>query len=143
MKFTKYLLVLSLISCQDDTHQLRKEGYWVAFPNQKSQPYAQCLLEYVVQEKFDSKKYQLFKFSEDSVVVRIFGKTPTNLKNPQAVETLEFALRLLANDFSKLCFQGRTTVVEFSENFLQKNKYFRAVSNKNAAGWRNYKELLP
>jgi hypothetical protein len=135
-----FLLLILFDACQSDKNTLHKENYWVSFPNEKAKTYAECLLDYVSEEKFELKKYQIFKISADSVIVRIFGKPKGNFKKQREIS--EFATELLANDFSKLCFQQKITVVQIGENFQDKNKFLQATSN-GKVGYRDYKELAP
>ncbi len=135
-----FLLSILFAACQNDKNILHKENYWVSFPNEKAKTYAECLLDYVAEEKFELKKYQIFKISADSVIVRIFGKTKGNFKKQREIS--EFAIELLANDFSKLCFQQKTTIVQIGENFQDKSKWLQAISN-GKVGYRDYKELAP
>ncbi|MDW8297680.1 MAG: hypothetical protein RMJ97_12445, partial [Raineya sp.] len=57
-------------------------------------------------------------------------------------EISEFALQLLANDFSKICFSEKTLIVEIGENFKDKSKFLQ-VTNNGKVGFRDYKELAP
>lgn len=133
------IFLIVFASCDNSKNTLYRDAYWVSFPNEQSKPYAECVLTYVSEEKFDLKKYQIFKVS-DSVMIRIFGKPKGNFKKHREIS--EFAVQLLANDFSKLCFNGKAVIVQIGENFQNKNIFLQATSN-GKVGLRDYKELVP
>ncbi|GAB4133481.1 MAG: hypothetical protein OHK0045_05250 [Raineya sp.] len=133
-----YTFIFLLSACSNPERQeIRKQDYAVSFKDSSQQNAANCLLEYLVQENITQKKCQLLN-NKDTILIRLFGKPKGSWKSAEDRKTAEFATKLLANDFSKHCFEGKITKVQIGESFLEKKRYIEATSD-GGVGFRDYK----
>jgi len=141
-KWKKTVIITSfcilLGACQSHENELNIKNYWVSFQDKKDADKAQCLLNYIDKEALELKKYQLFDTSKDTVLVRIFGKPKGRYKKDQDKKTAEFAIMLLANDFSQVCLENKVVKVQIGQQFTQSSDYLEATSN-GEIGYQKYK----
>ncbi|KOY85443.1 hypothetical protein AD998_04100 [bacterium 336/3] len=136
----KILLILlstmCLYACQN-ANTLNNHDYGVSFENLKDKAQAQCLLDYVTQEKLDLKKYQLFDTQKDTILIKVFGKPKGRYKKEDDKQAAEFSIVLLANDLSKNCFNQKIVKIQMGQ-FAKVKDYLEGVSD-GKAGFREYK----
>lgn len=141
MPFLLCITLLQLTACSYEGMEVRNNEYVVGFRDSSQKTTAECLLNYLVSEKIVQKKSQIItQKNKDTIRVRLFGKPKGNWKKEADRPTAEFACRLLANDFSKICFQGKVICLQIGQDFSQRKNYIEATSD-GSVGYRDYKKL--
>lgn len=136
-KFPLFIIFLLSACSSPEGQEIRKQEYALSFKDSSQQILANCVLAYLVQENITQKKCQLLS-TQDTIIIRLFGKPKGNWKSAEDRKTAEFATKLLANDFSKYCFAGKITKVQIGENFSEKKRHIEATSD-GGVGFRDYK----
>jgi len=119
------------------SNELRNQDYAVSYKDSSQKASAECLLDYIVSEQLIQKKAQIIA-KNDTVLVRLFGKPKGNWKKNEERKTAEFANKLLANDFSKICFQKKIVRLQIGQDFSKAENYLEATSD-DSVGFRDYK----
>lgn len=141
MKKISYIIICIawLTACQNNVgNEVRKQDYAVSYKDSSQKASAECLLTYIITENISQKKCQIVVQNNDTLLVRLFGKPKGNWKKEEERKTAEFASRLLANDFSKICFQGKTIHLQIGQDFSQSKNYIESTSD-GGVGYRDYK----
>lgn len=133
-----FALVLLSACSSPEGQEIHKQDYSVSFKDNSLQNAANCVLEYLVSEQIIQKKCQIVGIGKDTIRIRLFGKPKGNWKNQEDRKTAEFALKLLANDFSKICFQNKVVLLQIGQDFRQRKNYLEANSD-GSVGFKDYK----
>jgi hypothetical protein len=130
--------ILLLTACVDSIgNEISKQDYAVSYKDSSQKASAECLLDYILSEQLIQKKAQIIA-KNDTILVRLFGKPKGNWKKNEERKTAEFATKLLANDFSKICFQKKIVRLQIGQDFSKKENYLEATSD-GSVGFRDYK----
>ncbi|MDX1903929.1 MAG: hypothetical protein SFU27_07205 [Thermonemataceae bacterium] len=135
---TQATFLFVLVACQPKGgEEMRKDDYWVSYKSKKEEKYAKRVLDYISEQKFDLKRFQILHPEKDTVLVRVFGKPKGKQKTPEQKKFAIFGMVLLANDLSKVCFDNKPVRVMLGESFGDPNRYLEGVSD-GKVGYKDY-----
>ena len=142
MKKILFLITVAcLTACDNNTSkEAKKQDYAVSYKDDSQKAFAECLLDYIFSEAIAQKKCQIIVRNNDTILLRLFGKPKGAWKKEEERKIAEFASKLLANDFSKICFQDKVVRLQIGQDFTQSKNYIEATSD-GGVGYRDYKRL--